>query len=66
MEVVEKPFGCRGDQGAFADIFRERSIRGLEDPLVVAQPWVDTVGPAPLRVDREIRRQGERPLIEPL
>jgi hypothetical protein len=66
VEVIEEPFGRGRDEGAFPDIFSERAIRRLEDALVVAQPRVDAAGPPSLRVDREIRRQGERPLIEPL
>jgi hypothetical protein len=37
-----------------------------QHPLVVAQARVDAAPAAAPRIDREIRRQGERPLIEPL
>ena len=47
VEVVEEPLGGGRDEGAFADIFGEGAIRGLEDALVVAQPRINAAGVAP-------------------
>jgi hypothetical protein len=38
----------------------------LEHPPVVAQARVDVARAAAARIDREVGRQGERPLFEPL
>jgi hypothetical protein len=37
-----------------------------QHPLVVAQARIDAAGAAAAWIDGEMRRQGERPLIEPL
>jgi len=47
-------------------VLGERLVGTLQHARVVAQPRIDAARVAPLRVDREIRRQGERPLIEAL
>jgi len=36
VKVVEEPLRRRRDESAFAHVFSERAIRGLEDVLVVA------------------------------
>jgi hypothetical protein len=66
MEVVEKPFRRRCDERTLVDVLGERFVGALQDARVVAQPRIDAARVAPLRVDREIRREGERPLIEAL
>jgi len=47
-------------------VFGERLVGVMQDARVVAQPPVDAACAAPLRVDGKTRRQGERPLFEPL
>jgi hypothetical protein len=66
VKVVEKPFRGRRDVGALADVFGERLVGPLEDVRVVVQSRIDATGVPALRIDREVRRQGERPLIEAL
>ena len=66
MKVVEEPLGGGRDEGALPHVLGERFVGLLQHSLVVPQPRIDAAGMAPLRIDREVRRQGERPLIEPL
>lgn len=66
MEIVEEPLGGRGDERAFADVLGQLPIGGFEGARVVAQARKDTAGVSLLRVNREVRRERERPLIEPL
>ena len=66
MKVVEKPFRCRRDVSALANIFGERLVGALEDAGIVVQPRINAARVAALGIDREVRRQGERPLIEAL
>ena len=66
MEIVEEPLRRGRDERAFADVAGERAIGGVEDARVVAQPRIDAARVAALRIDRVMRREGERPLIEPL
>jgi hypothetical protein len=66
VEVIEEPLGCRRDERALPYILGERAIRLLQDARVVAQARIDAAGVPALRIDREVRRQGERPLIEAL
>jgi hypothetical protein len=49
-----------------AHIFGEGSVGVLEDAGVVAQPRIDAARAAAKRIDREVGREGERPLLEPL
>jgi hypothetical protein len=66
MEVVEEPLGGGRDECAMADVFGERAIGMREDALVVAQARVDAARAAAARIGREVGREGERPLFEPL
>jgi hypothetical protein len=47
-------------------VLGERLVGLLQDASVVAQSRINAAGVAPLRIDREIRREGERPLVEAL
>jgi len=66
MVVVEKPLGGRRDELTVVNIFGQRLVGVPQDTSVVAQSAVDTAGAAALRVNGKTRRQGERPLFEPL
>jgi hypothetical protein len=66
VKVVEEPFGGRRDERAVTDVLGQRAIGVLEDAAVVAQARIDAVGAAPPGIDREVGREGERPLFEPL
>ena len=66
MVVVEKPLAGGRDELAVVHVFGQRLIGVMQDARVVAQPPVDAARAAPLRVDGETCRQGERPLLEPL
>jgi hypothetical protein len=66
VEVVEEPLGGRRDERAVADVFGEGAIGVFEDARVVAQARVDAARAAAPGIDGEIRREGERPLFEPL
>ena len=66
MVVVEKPLGGRRDEFAVVNVFGQSLIRVPQDTGVVAQPAVNAAGAAALRIDGKTRRQGERPLLEPL
>jgi hypothetical protein len=66
MEVVEEPLGGRGDERAVAHVFGQRAIGVREHALVVAQARVNTSRAAAPRIDREVGREGERSLFEPL
>ena len=65
MVVVEEPLAGRRDEGAVVDVFGQRLVGVAQDARVVTQAPVDAAGAAALRVNRETRRQGERPLLEP-
>jgi len=47
-------------------VFGEGLVGVPQDAGVMAQAAVDAARPAALLIDRETRRQGERPLFEPL
>jgi hypothetical protein len=47
-------------------VLGQRLVGLLQDAGVVAQARIDAAGVPPFRIDREIRRERERPLIEPL
>jgi hypothetical protein len=66
VEVVEEPFGRRRDERAVADVLGQGAVGMLEDPRVVAQARVDAPGAAAARIDREVGRERERALFEPL
>jgi hypothetical protein len=66
MEVVEEPLSGGRDEGAFADILRQLAIGGIERARVVAETGKNAAGVTLLRVDSQVRRERERPLIEPL
>jgi ATP-dependent Lhr-like helicase len=66
VEVVEEPLGGRRDVVAVPHVLGERLVGLLQDAGVVPQPRINAAGVPPLRIDREVRREGERPLIEAL
>ena len=66
MVVVEKPLGGWRDELAVVHIFGQRLIGMTQHARVLAQPPVNAARAAPLRVNRETGREGERPLLEPL
>ncbi len=66
MVVVEKPLGGRRDELAVVNVFGQGLVSVPQDTGVVAQPAVNATGTAALRVNGKTRRQGERPLFEPL
>ena len=66
MEIVEEPFRRRRNERALMNVLGERLVGALQHARVVPQPRIDAAGVPPLGVDREIRREGERPLIEAL
>jgi hypothetical protein len=45
---------------------RERAVGRLEDPRVVTEARKDAARVALFGIDRQVRREGERPLLEPL
>jgi hypothetical protein len=48
------------------DVFGQGAIGVLEDAAVVAEAGIDAARPAAARIDREVGRQSERALFEPL
>ena len=66
MEVVEKPLGGGRDERAVTDVFRKGAIGVSQDALVIAEPRVYAARAAAPRIGREVGREGERPLFEPL
>jgi hypothetical protein len=47
-------------------VFGQCAIGVFEDAAVVAQTRIDVARAAAARIDGEVGRQGERPLLEPL
>jgi len=66
VKVVEKPLRRRRDKRALPDILGQGTVGALQDAGVVPQARIDAAGVTALRIDREIRGEGERPLIEAL
>jgi hypothetical protein len=66
VEIVEKPLRGWSDKGAFADILRQLAVGGFKGAGVVPQAGKNVAGVPLLRVNREVRRERERSLVEPL
>ncbi len=67
VEVVEQPF-CRGrDELPGPDIVCQGSVRVAQHACVVVEPGENVTGAASrARVQREARREGQRPLFQAL
>jgi hypothetical protein len=67
MEVVEQPFGRRGDRLAAPDVVGQRAVGGAQDAGVVVEAGKDVPGAAPrARVDGEAGGERQRALFQPL
>jgi len=64
--VVEEPLAGRRDELAVVNVLGQGLVGVAQDARVVAQAPVDAEGPAALGINRETRREGERPLLKPL
>ena len=67
VEVVEQPLGGGRDRLSRADVVGQRAIRVAQHARVVGEPGKDVAGTAArARIEREARRERQRPLVEPL
>jgi hypothetical protein len=67
VEVVEQPFCRGGDELSGPDIVCQGSIRVAQHARIVVEPGENVTRAASrARVEREARREGQRPLVQPL
>jgi hypothetical protein len=66
VEIVEEPLRSGRDEGAVPNILSERPIGVGQNAPVVAQARIDVPCVAAARIDREVGRERERALFEPL